>query len=84
VVWRDRHVEWGGKQNRGTTILPEGDPGADIARRWRKRLCTNGKVDDEKIKRDGVVVPSQKMGKQKKSDGITEPKSQKEAKLLDV
>jgi hypothetical protein len=53
VVWRDGVVVHGGKQDRGTAILPEADPGHDVARRWRKRLCTKGEtgtvVDREKL-----------------------------------
>jgi ParB family chromosome partitioning protein len=54
IVWRDPYIGGrGGKQNRGTAILPEGDPGHSVAERWRKRFCTttpDGTVIIDKIK----------------------------------
>ena len=29
--------------------MPEADPGAVIAHRWRKKFCTKGEIDDAKI-----------------------------------
>jgi hypothetical protein len=39
IAWRDGVTGGrGGRQNRGTVILPEGDPGHAVAHRWRKKL----------------------------------------------
>jgi ParB family chromosome partitioning protein len=59
VVWRDRAVvpsrESGGRVLERGPGLPEGDPGKRTIHRWRKRLCTDGKPDDKKIKRATIV-----------------------------
>lgn len=54
VVWRDSVVEHGGdrkskSRNGDLDPLPEDDPGKRIAHRWRKRLCSNGAIDEEKL-----------------------------------
>jgi hypothetical protein len=60
-VWRDGVVEPRnptGKNQHSTEVgpgtetkLPDADPGKRVVERWRKRLCINGKIDDEKVKR---------------------------------
>ena len=59
VVWRDGVVERGGNrgnQHTGGQIserkssLPDADPGAFIVHKWRKKFCTKGEIDEEKIK----------------------------------
>ena len=63
VVWRDRHVlpsrnmpgAGRGKGKRAAALspsLPSSDPGKDVVKRWRKRLCE--KVDGEAIIADNV------------------------------
>jgi phage N-6-adenine-methyltransferase len=39
----------------GGERVRDADPGDVLAHRWRKRLCTNGKVDDEKVKRATLI-----------------------------
>ena len=60
-MWRDRHVlpsRAAGGPGRGkrvaalSPVLPSSDPGKDVVKRWRKRLCE--KVDGETIIADNV------------------------------
>lgn len=58
VVWRDEEMKprscgSGANQvNRAPAVhLPAFDPGQDIADRWRKKFCSQGKADDAKIRK---------------------------------
>ena len=60
VCWRDGKVKHGGdrkskNQDRAdANLIPDGDPGHDIASRWRKSFCLKGEtgtiIDQEKMR----------------------------------
>ena len=55
VVWRDSVVvpsqKSGGRISVRNSGLPESDPGTFIAHKWRKKFCSDGAVDDDKLTR---------------------------------
>jgi DNA N-6-adenine-methyltransferase (Dam) len=55
VVWRDGVVtpsqKSGGRISVRKSGLPEADPGAFIAHKWRKKFCSDGAIDEDKLGR---------------------------------
>jgi hypothetical protein len=46
----DAEVGRGKKQiSERKSALPDADPGAFVVHKWRKKLCTRGELDDDKI-----------------------------------
>ena len=60
VVWRDSKVipsqKSGGRISVLQSGLPEADPGAVVAHRWRKKLCSDGAIDDDKLGRARILA----------------------------